>query len=395
MRQVMAIKMHVGFVDRMVGEIQRMLGQLTSGQRRKSDLLPCVSWRDIVPADTVIETLARESAVNGNVSDFEIDVINRLVKHFEPKTLFEIGTFDGRTSLNMAAHAPTDARVFTLDLPSNKIDDAALTIEQTDRQFIAKQMSGSRFIGTVFEKNITQLYGDSATFDFSPYLSSVDLLFVDGSHSYDYVLKDSATATKIVRPGGVVIWHDYVGNGFTAWPGVTKALNQLRTSDRRFRNMVNIMGTSFAFLIVGGRRIRPVKTTRPNMALDSKQPEYLTAELAVTIDRHVFGADEPIEVGITARNTGLATWLPSDSADGPVRLGVHLLDRLGNWIDNDFARVDLPLRMIRPGDEVRFSATLPSPPKGSFDLDFDLVADGVTWFARNGSQTVRVAVDIE
>ena len=47
------------------------------------------------------------------------------------------------------------------------------------------------------EKQITQLYGDSANFDFSPYAGRMGLVFVDGSHSYDYVLQDTASALRL------------------------------------------------------------------------------------------------------------------------------------------------------------------------------------------------------
>ena len=66
--------------------------------------------------------------------------------------------------------------------------------------------------------------GDSATFDFSPFYQEIDLIFIDGSHQYNYVKVDSENAFKMLRPGGVIIWDDYAT---VQWPGVTKALNEL------------------------------------------------------------------------------------------------------------------------------------------------------------------------
>ncbi|MGA2566813.1 MAG: class I SAM-dependent methyltransferase [Pseudolabrys sp.] len=85
-----------------------------------------------------------------------------------------------------------------------------------------------------------QLQGDSATFDWSPYLGWAGLAFVDGSHAYDYARKDSETAMRLVRPGGIVLWHDY-----GVWPGVTQALDELEAARRR--GLVNVRGSSLVF----------------------------------------------------------------------------------------------------------------------------------------------------
>jgi hypothetical protein len=44
----------------------------------------------------------------------------------------------------------------------------------------------------------------------------------------------------LVRPKGVVLWHDY-----GVWPGVTQALEELETA--RHLGLVHIRGTSLVF----------------------------------------------------------------------------------------------------------------------------------------------------
>jgi hypothetical protein len=73
-----------------------------------------------------------------------------------------------------------------------------------------------------YADRVVQLRGDSATFDWSSHRGRAGLVFVDGSHAYDYAWKDSETATRLVKPGGIVLWHD---DG--VWPGVTQALEEL------------------------------------------------------------------------------------------------------------------------------------------------------------------------
>ena len=74
----------------------------------------------------------------------------------------------------------------------------------------------------------------------------MDFIFVDGSHSYEYVLNDSDKARKLLRDGrGVIVWHDY-GD----WDGVTKALNELYSAGGDFKGVKHISGTPLACLIV-------------------------------------------------------------------------------------------------------------------------------------------------
>jgi len=181
--------------------------------------------------------------VDGNVSLVELVVLARLVRERRPRSVFEIGTFDGRTTVTLAANAGSDATVHTLDLPSG-----AGTRFQTasgERAFVDKPTSGA-LIGTVATPaTITQLYGDSATFDFSPYRA--DFVFVDGSHADEYVLNDSDRALSLLGGrNGLILWHDY-----GQWEGVTRALDDLRANDARFARLHHIRGTSLAILPLG------------------------------------------------------------------------------------------------------------------------------------------------
>lgn len=84
---------------------------------------------------------------------------------------------------------------------------------------------------------IRQLLGDSATFDYAPYEKSCSLIFVDGSHSYEYALSDTLAARRMVEPGGIIVWHDY-----GIWGGVTQALEEIESREQM--GLSNIRGTS-------------------------------------------------------------------------------------------------------------------------------------------------------
>lgn len=175
----------------------------------------------------------------------ELFVMAELLQAQQPTACFELGTYLGRTTLNIAANTPEQTKIYTLDLPREQVKNTVYKPDPFQRRMEEKKVSGLRFHGTEWERKIEQLYGDSATFDFTPYHGKMDFVFIDGAHTYDYVLNDSRKAIDLLRDGkGTMLWHDY-GD----WFFVRKAINYLRKTDPRFANIRSIPGTSFACLI--------------------------------------------------------------------------------------------------------------------------------------------------
>ncbi len=180
-------------------------------------------------------------AVPGGTSDAEAWVLAVLAKR--ANQLFEFGTCTGKTAYLWARNAPRDARVVTLTLAPNQQSDyrAESGDDTTDTRFALQESAFDNFLytGTPYADAVTQLYGDSKQFDESPWLDWADLVFVDGSHAQSYVESDSAKAMRIVRPGGLVLWHDYAGPRHA--PGVYAALNALSRSV----TLHHVRGTTF------------------------------------------------------------------------------------------------------------------------------------------------------
>jgi predicted O-methyltransferase YrrM len=211
------------------------------GPRRLVAELPPIALNDLIPDPAAI-LLKEPIGRDGNVSLLELFVIAHLVRVSDPEVIFEIGTFDGRTTLNLAANA--NGRVVTLDLPAAQMDATQLPLDPSDAKYISKQVSGERFRGTPEANRITQVFGDSAVFDFSPWDGQVDFVFIDGAHSKEYVLSDTQRALRMLRPtGGIILWHDYDAS----FDGVTEALHEIARAGSPVRR---IAGTSLAVLTV-------------------------------------------------------------------------------------------------------------------------------------------------
>lgn len=163
--------------------------------------------------------------VPGGTSDTESWILAVVAK--DARRLFEFGTCTGKTSYLWARNQPEGGTVTTLTLgPGQTAAYAAAGGDDPAAEAYAKAESGfSRFLytGTDAESRIVQLYGDSKQFDEAPWAGQCDAVFVDGSHAYSYVVNDSAKALRMVRPGGLVLWHDYSPE----CPGVFRALNEL------------------------------------------------------------------------------------------------------------------------------------------------------------------------
>ena len=158
--------------------------------------------------------------VNVNVNSYDLAVLCAITRITQPATFFEIGTYIGETTLAVARNNP-QAKVYTLDLPSPETRSSA-SLEMTDEYLFERWDRGLAFKDTPEAARIEMLSGDSATFDFTPYLGKMDAVFIDASHSYSYVKADTEAALKILSPRGTILWHDY-----PAYPGIFAYLNEL------------------------------------------------------------------------------------------------------------------------------------------------------------------------
>jgi Methyltransferase domain len=192
------------------------------------------------PAAEVAFISVGRMPVTGATSDYESWILAVLAR--KSGSMFEFGTCTGRTSYLWARNSPAHARVYTLTLdpghPEAYRGDAS-DDSRDEADALQETVFGSFvYTGTAVASKVVQLYGDSKAFDPTPYEASCDLIFVDGSHARSYVASDSAKALAMVKPGGLILWHDYRGPRRSA--GVYHALNAL---SKRLP-LVQIEGTS-------------------------------------------------------------------------------------------------------------------------------------------------------
>ncbi len=215
-----------------------------------------VADRRGVPQKNVFEVLpqARLAKVNlcntngetwfKNSASYVTDIISLclLCQAIKPKVIFEIGTLTGYTTAHMALNCD-DCRIYTLDLPPDGKPTLATTV--IDGALVKMHEKTKRYVweGMDIAEKIQPLFADSASFDYSPYHGRVDLFFIDGAHSYEYVRSDTLNAMKCCHPGSVIAWHDF---GRVGVNGVSRWLVEFSKKHRIY----SVPGGSIAFCVI-------------------------------------------------------------------------------------------------------------------------------------------------
>lgn len=142
---------------------------------------------DCVPAFTFLDDTS---------TVVDLLLLRALVTRYGARTMLEIGTFRGESSL---AVATVGVDVVTLSLP-----DEALLERGAERSWVEAHRTVS-----MGHPNITHAFGDSAVLDTWPYHEWADILFIDGDHSRHAIETDTRRFwTTRSRRVGAVVWHD-------------------------------------------------------------------------------------------------------------------------------------------------------------------------------------------
>ncbi len=192
-------------------------------------------WHGGLPR-TPIEKLARRAAgaqlmiLNPGARDpgtsvtlLELNCILMLMTSVAARKVIEIGTFDGNTTLNMAANLPVDGSVVTIDLPMDNEEYALHIDAEIERNITDRARVGAQFLNNFEGHKIKQVLGDFAILDFSTLGGPFDFAFIDGCHAYAYVKSDTEKILPVMRPGGIVVWHDYA-----MMESVSRAVDEFR-----------------------------------------------------------------------------------------------------------------------------------------------------------------------
>ncbi|HEX9780859.1 MAG TPA: class I SAM-dependent methyltransferase [bacterium] len=212
---------------RRTGRFLRTIGReiLAYDHREAGGRIPRRSLEALCPGIQAVDvTLTNASFRDGNVSTEELYALCALARYRRVRRVLEIGTFDGRVTAHLARNLGPDASFVTIDLRPEDLGATRWPLAVGEDLYVSKETVGARIrrLPEPLRERITQVFGDSARLDFSPYYGRMDLVFIDGSHQYQYVEHDTTEAFRLRAPQGLIVWHDYL-----TWPDVTAYLNRL------------------------------------------------------------------------------------------------------------------------------------------------------------------------
>lgn len=146
-----------------------------------------------------------------------------LVRQLRATKVIEVGRYKGGSTLTIAAAMAPDGRLWSLDIgeKEHRLRDAA-----TQRPYDQQIADALQRYGLHAEL----LIGDSRTMEVDT--GEVDLVFIDGDHSYEGARSDFDRFGRRVRVGGAVLFDDAISedptdpNDATVGRVVREALNQ-------------------------------------------------------------------------------------------------------------------------------------------------------------------------
>jgi len=178
---------------------------------RSVDLLrfPTVTVNELLPESGPEwrATLALFPTAKASVSVLESVCLLLLMKRSNATAVFEFGTYKGVSITQFALNLPADSRMFTLDLPESDAS-SRFPISIPKDAAIASEPGKGSLVPPDLKPRITFIARDSATFDAEPHAGQFDFVFVDGAHNAEYVRNDSEKGWRMLRPGGIITWHD-------------------------------------------------------------------------------------------------------------------------------------------------------------------------------------------
>jgi len=194
-----------------LNKLRKLLGTIPS-----RDKMPALRFRrfdlqHLLSTEVLCLKMFNPSFTHGEVSTYELFCIGSLVAIFKPRSIFEFGTYQGKTTLNLALNAP-DATVYSLDLPVEGFEVNKEVVRYEKDLLIEGKR---REVGRYFKDrnaDIVQIFSDSMQFDPTKFHERIDFIFIDGSHIRKYVRKDTENALIMLRKGSnkIILWHDFV-----------------------------------------------------------------------------------------------------------------------------------------------------------------------------------------
>ena len=196
--------------------------------------------------DSIIKSfsISPNNKIVGMTSDYEAWIISTLSK--VSKNIFEFGTCSGKTTYLMALNSSEDTKITTITLNPNKLNNIQKFDKDNESSYrnLKNESIYNKFLfsGTPEEKKIKVIFINSVDFINTEFKEKIDFIFIDGGHTYSVVKNDSEKSFEMLKPNGIILWHDYVP-GKRSSSDVVKYINSILDKKKIYK----IKHTSLCF----------------------------------------------------------------------------------------------------------------------------------------------------
>lgn len=147
---------------------------------------------------------------SGGVNPGDRRAISALLEFLRPKSVLEIGTHIGSSTLVIAATlAEQEAHITTVDVLDVNDPELRPWEKYGSEHSPEALVRGEAPVAFVRQSSLEFMSNTSQKFDF---------IFLDGDHSAATVYREMPLALQILAPGGVILIHDYFPGGQPLWP---------------------------------------------------------------------------------------------------------------------------------------------------------------------------------
>ena len=203
--------------------------------------------------DVIIQSFSITPSNNivGMTSDYEAWIISSLSKI--SKKIFEFGTCSGKTTYLMGLNSSDDTRIVSITLNPNDLDNVLKKDKDNKVSFrnIIQESVYEKFLFSEedVEKKIKIIFQNSLNLEHNKYKNEMDLIFIDGGHTYSVVKNDSEKSFEMLNSNGIILWHDYVPGKRSA-KDVVKYINEISN----YKTIYKIKNTSLCIFMNKKRR---------------------------------------------------------------------------------------------------------------------------------------------
>jgi len=151
----------------------------------------------------------------------EIKRLGQIVRELSPRTFVEIGRFRGETMMLLGLRCAPDATIVSVDIGNLGRARTAILKRLFGGGRTVHLLTADSHSGETLAR-VSALTGEN----------TVDLLFIDGDHSYAGVKRDFEMYSPLVRSGGVVAFHDIAEHPDEALCEVSRFWKEIKGSFR-------------------------------------------------------------------------------------------------------------------------------------------------------------------